>query len=74
MVQRDERLGFAVDDRHEAPAPPTAVAFAIDEWARRFAGLFGKFGLLFAYLSQLGDGIAGRSNGKRPRFISTSRR
>jgi hypothetical protein len=42
-------FGFAVDDGHEVTAVPKVLAFAFDELAGCFAGLFGEYGLLFAY-------------------------
>jgi len=39
VVERNERLGFSIDDGKEVPSPPQVMAFAFDELARRFTGL-----------------------------------
>ena len=48
MVERNERLGFPIDDGQKVPSSPQIMAFALDELARRFTGLVPEFRLLLA--------------------------
>jgi hypothetical protein len=53
VVQRNERLDFAVDDSKQVPPAPQVVTFPFYKCLWRFAGLVPEFRLLVTNPSQL---------------------